>query len=461
MQSDISTQSNLVSARKNEAAVVGACLRDGGIYPRVRELLSPEDFSWDCYRHAVEAMESLFSQNMGIDQITVGDELERMGKLTTFVVDESMEVSLRGGRNGLSHLRDTGTPKNLMTYADNVKDYAAKRKILQFLNTGAGWALNGRRASAIVADLTRAFSSLTTSIGDDYTVPISTAVSEAYDWTEMASQGKIKGVKTGLYDLDRILGSLIAGNVYIAAARPKVGKTGFLLTIARNAALKGKKICIFSLEMSRMQVAQRLIAQEAQIDLQGIMLGKMSEKEWEAHTQAVEKVAALPISINDLSGINIDQVRQTARAIASTQGIDLIIFDYIQLASASSRKKEKNATRELEVSEVSRGLKYMARELNVPILAAAQLNRSVEQRADKRPILSDLRESGSLEQDAYAVIFLNRDPYDRSSAEQAKVDISVAAHRNGPVGDIEATLIKKYVRFESASTRDYHDREEV
>lgn len=458
MQSSIPDKSALFAARRNEAAVVGACLRDGKVFPQVMEILSIDDFSWSPYQDVIAVMESLSSQNMGIDTITVGDELDRIGKLETFMADDSLEVTLRNGRNGLSHLRDAGHPQNWLSYAANVKDYAAKRKILQFLNTGAGWALNGRRANEIIHDLTHAFSTLTTSVGDENTVPISTAVSEAYDWTDAAANGKIKGVLTGIHGLDRILGSMIAGNVYLVAARPKVGKTGFLMTVALNAARLGKKVGIFSLEMSRMQVAQRLIAQESKIDLQSIMMGKMEDREWPLYTNAVEFIAGLPIYINDLSGINIDAVRLTARSIAATQGLDLVIFDYVQLASAS-KKRDKSSTRELEVSEISRGLKYMARELNVPILAAAQLNRSVEQRSDKRPILSDLRESGSLEQDAYAVMFINRDVTEKTSSNQTIAEISVAAHRNGPVGDVDVALIKNCVRFESITYRDYHENE--
>jgi replicative DNA helicase len=282
----------------------------------------------------------------------------------------------------------------------------------------------------------------------NFTVPLSVAVSEAYDWTDAAAQGKVVGVPTGLFDLDRILGSLIAGNVYIVAGRPGQGKTGLLLTIAKHAAQVNKKrVAIFSLEMSRLQVAQRLIAQEAEVDLQRIIQGKLLENEWPLYTQGVEVVADLSIVINDLSSININQIRQTARKIKANGGLDLIIVDYIQLAGGDGGKYQN---RELEVSAVSRGLKYLARELNVPILAAAQLSRAIEQRSVKTPILSDLRESGSLEQDAYAVIFIHV-----PEVEDNTIQLIVAKHRNGATGLCDLIIKKSFVKFENASTKIY------
>jgi replicative DNA helicase len=258
----------------------------------------------------------------------------------------------------------------------------------------------------------------------------------------------VVGVPTGLIDLDRILGSLIAGNVYIVAGRPGQGKTGLLLTIAKHAAQVNKKrVAIFSLEMSRLQVAQRLIAQEAEVDLQRIIQGKLLENEWPLYTQGVEVVADLSIVINDLSSININQIRQTARKIKANGGLDLIIVDYIQLAGGDGGKYQN---RELEVSAVSRGLKYLARELNVPILAAAQLSRAIEQRSVKTPILSDLRESGSLEQDAYAVIFIHV-----PEVEDNTIQLIVAKHRNGATGLCDLIIKKSFVKFENASTKIY------
>lgn len=439
-------------SRVNEIALLGAVMRDGSIYARAREIVQISDFAWNSYGDAWEACEKLHSQNMGIDTITVGDELERMGKLDEFTLDGATFAVRFTGRAALSKIRENGDPRNYLAYAENVQDYSAKRQILLLLNTGAGWAINGRRARDIILDMTENFSKLAIfGAEDEYTVPISVAVSEAYDWTDDAANGKVVGVPTGFKDLDHILGSMVAGNVYIVAARPKQGKTGLLLSVAANVAKTGKRVGIFSLEMSRMQVAQRLISQVAEVDLHAMIQGKMVETDWPKYTHGVEVVADLPIVINDLSSININQIRQTARKIKATGGLDLLIVDYIQLAMADGKKYDR---RDLEVSAVSRGLKYLARELNVPILAAAQLSRAVEQRTDKKPILSDLRESGSLEQDAYAVMFIYRpDQHEQDTDKQGIAEIVVAAHRNGPTGSAELAFRGSLARFDNLSYR--------
>jgi len=287
---------------------------------------------------------------------------------------------------------------------------------------------------------------------DEFTVPIGEAVSEAYDWTADAAEGKIKGVTTGLIDVDRLLGSLIPGNVYIVAGRPGKGKTGFVLTVAHNAAKRKKRVGMFSLEMSRMQVAQRLICINSEIDLQRVITGKLLDHEWPVYMHGVEEVSSLPIVINDLSSININQIRQTAHKIKASGGLDLLIVDYIQLAAGTQKKYER---RDLEVSAVSQGLKYLARELDVPILAAAQLSRSVEQRAEKRPVLSDLRESGSLEQDAYAVMFLHVED-DTPSLPHLLIE----KHRNGPTGEVSLMFKREFTKFENATSKYFENRRE-
>lgn len=435
-------------SRQNEVGLLGAVMRDGSIYSQAREIVTADCFGWQPYGWVWSAFEQLHSNGMSIDTITVGDELERIGKMNGFILDDN---SL-SGRMALSKIRESGKPGHLLSYAENVMDYAAKRQILTFLNKGASWAVNGRRAKDIIADMNMEFSKVTIyGAEDEFTVPISVAVAESYDWTDDAAQGRIVGVPTGLIDLDRTLGSMIPGNVYIVAGRPGQGKTGLLLTIAKHAAQANKKrVAIFSLEMSRLQVAQRLIAQEAEVDLQRIIQGKLLENEWPMYTHGVEVVADLPIIINDLSSININQMRQTARKIKASGGLDLIVVDYIQLAGGDGSKYQN---RELEVSAVSRGLKYLARELNVPILAAAQLSRAVEQRTNKTPILSDLRESGSLEQDAYAVIFINAP---EAEDKQNIIQLIVAKHRNGQTGIIELIIRKSFVKFENESTRTFN-----
>lgn len=438
---------NIEQVKEIEAALVGAVLRDGRTYERVREMVKPESFGVHAYGFAWKACENLHEQGLSIDTFTVGDELERMGKMADFVDGQW------SGRALLSDLRSNGDPRNVTDYAANVQDYHIKRELEQVFTQGVMQSKNGRRAKDIIADVSRRLIEYEPhNEADEFTVPIAVAMSEGYDMTDAASRGELIGVKTGYMDLDKVLsGGMYKDNVYLVAARPGQGKTALLLSIVLNAARDGKRIAIFSLEMSRAQVAQRLAAQVAEVDLSRIIEGKMNTEEWQKYNDAIEKVEKLPIIINDLSSIKISNIRQTGRRIKQKYGLDLVILDYVQLADPDDTKKQN---REQEVSQVSRGLKKMARELEVPILAAAQLSRSVEQRADKKPILSDLRESGSLEQDSYAVMFIYRpDQYEKDTQKANIAEVIVAKHRNGPVGSIELVWRPVITRFESATTR--------
>lgn len=434
---------NIEQVKNIEGALIGAVLRDGSTYAQAREIVQPANFGIVAFGYAWLACEHLFEQGMAIDVFTVGDEIERMGKMEDFINGQW------SGRALLSDLRSNGDPRNVLDYAENVQDYGLKRDLERVFTSGVIHAKNGRRAKDIISDMTSALGNISVySQKDEYTVPISTAVSEGYDQTDAASRGAIVGVSTGFIDLDKILnGGLYKENVYLVAARPGQGKTALLLSIAKNAAQKfGKKVAIFSLEMSRAQVAQRMVAQEAEIDLSKIIRGKMEGDEWMRYTHAVEVIAGLHITINDLSSINIAEIRQTSRKIKAAAGLDLVIVDYIQLADAGKQKQN----RELEVSEVSRGLKYLARELDVPVLAASQLSREIEKRTGKRPVLSDLRESGSLEQDAYCVMFIYKQD---DGLKQNIAEVIVSKHRNGSTGSIELYWNAPFTRFDNATSK--------
>jgi replicative DNA helicase len=260
------------------------------------------------------------------------------------------------------------------------------------------------------------------------------------------------GVPTGLTDLDRLLGGLQKSDLLIIAGRPGMGKTGFLLSVAKNAAQKHKKhVAIFSLEMSNEQLVQRLIAQETGIDSQRLRTGQLNEDEWPLFTHAIEVLSDTQIFLDDTPAITPLQLRTKCRRLHLEYELDLIIVDYLQLMSGDTR----NDNRVQEVSYISRNMKVLARELNIPVLCAAQLSRAVEQRADKMPQLSDLRESGSLEQDADIVMFIHRpDAMDKDTIKQNIADIIVAKHRNGPTHPgIELVFLSKLARFENAATR--------
>jgi replicative DNA helicase len=436
---EMMTSDMLPRSIESEQALIGAVLRGGrAAYEKVN-FVSQDMFFYTSHRIVWRAIERIYQAGMQIDVIVVGDEIERMNEMN------NVSESGISGRAYLARLRSNGDPRNVETYAEQVQDYHIKRHLFNFSSQIASWSANGRRAKDIVADVERELAKISLrDATDEYTVAVSDAVSQAWDWAERASRGEIVGVPTGLTDIDKIIGTMINGNVYIVAGRPGTGKTAFAVTVALNQAKRGKRIGIFSLEMSSEQVAMRLVAQDSGVDLQNIIQGKMTEDEWERFTASVEHVASLGIVINDLSNINISQIRQAARKIQAENGLDLLIVDYVQLANADKDTFER---REQEVSAVSRGLKYLARELNVPVLAMAQLSRAVEQRTSRRPLLSDLRESGSLEQDAYCVIFLYREEDTKTS----NVSAEIAKHRNGPVGGCTLYFNAPIARFENAA----------
>ena len=284
-------------------------------------------------------------------------------------------------------------------------------------------------------------------------MPISSVLSEYYDRIDDLAKrsDEIFGVPTGFIDLDKLLSGLQPSDLLIIAGRHGQGKSGFLLSVAKNAGLTHKKhVAVFSLEMSNEQVVQRLIAQETGIDSQRLRTGKLTEEEWPLFTHAIEVFSDTKIFLDDTPAITPLQLRTKCRRLHMEYGLDLVIIDYLQLMGGDSRTDN----RVQEVSYISRNLKVLARELSVPVLAAAQLSRAVEQRQDKRPILSDLRESGSLEQDADIVMFIYRpDQYEKDTVKQNVAEIIVAKHRNGPVGYVELIFRSALAKFENAATK--------
>jgi replicative DNA helicase len=281
---------------------------------------------------------------------------------------------------------------------------------------------------------------------------IQEVLSEYYDRIDQLSSRseEMYGVPTGFTDLDRLLGGMQPSDLLIVAGRPGTGKTAFMLSAAKNAAQKNKKhVAIFSLEMSSEQLVQRIISQETGIDSQRLRSGKLEGEEWAVFAHAVEVLSDTMIFLDDTPGLTPLQLRTKCRRLHAEFNLDLVLVDYLQLMSSGVRAEN----RVQEVSYISRNLKILARELNVPVLAAAQLSRAVEQRADKEPQLSDLRESGSLEQDADVVMFINRpELYDKDTLLKNVAQIKVAKHRNGPVGQVEMVFRSNIAKFENAAT---------
>lgn len=435
--------------RENEAGLIGAIMRDPYKYELIREMVSPIDFDWHCYGWVWEAFERLHRQGLVIDPITAGDELERVGKLKDFCLDDTKVFT---GRTALGKLRSDGNPAAVETYAANVLDYSAKRALVEEFRKGASWAMNGRRATDIISDMSEMLNKIRTFEGKSakHTQKLGEAVSSAYDHTDAAARGEIQYVKTDFYDLDKMLGGMSAPDLLVIAGRPGQGKTGFLVSVAHNVAKKKKRVAFFSLEMKNSQIAMRLLAQSSGVSYDKQKSGNLVEADWAKYTKAVENLSdfeSYPIYINDLPSIKPSQIRRELMRIG---GADLVIVDYVGLADADG----KYDARYLEVAAIMKSLKGICKEFDIPMLVAAQLSRAVEQRTNKKPILSDLKESGGLEENADVVMFIYR-PDEASN----NTEIIVAKHRNGPVGTVDLAYIPEKTRFENATSRTFKPNE--
>ncbi|MEW6403672.1 MAG: replicative DNA helicase [Chloroflexota bacterium] len=437
-------------SREAEEAVVGAVLINPEVYYDVAQFLSADDFYIHRHKWIWEAFTRLHEQRIPIDLLTLAEELDKVGQLNEI-----------GGPAYLTALiNQVPSSLNAESYGRIVEGHAIRRKMINAANQIAALAYNEETVVDNVMDEAEkaVFNVSERRLKHDLQ-PISTVLSDYYDRIDDLAKRpeEFFGVPTGFIDLDRMLSGLQPSDLLIIAGRPGQGKTGFLLSIAKNAALTHKKkVAIFSLEMSNEQVVQRLIAQETGIDSQRLRTGKLTEQEWPLFTHAIEVFSDTKIFLDDTPAITPLQLRTKCRRLQMEYGIDLVIVDYLQLMGGDTR----NDNRVQEVSYISRNLKVLARELNVPVLTAAQLSRAVEQRTDKRPVLSDLRESGSLEQDADIVMFIYRpDQYEKDTTKQNVAEIIVAKHRNGPVGSVELIFRGALAKFENAATRVFKPNE--
>ncbi len=430
--------------REAEEAVIGSVLINSEAYYDAAQFLQSDDFYIIRNRWIWEAFTRLHEQRIPIDILTISEELDQAGQLA--------EV---GGASYLTSLiNQVPSSINAEAYGRIIEENAIRRRMLTSANEIAKLAYNREQSvDTIIDEAEKSIFGLSERRIKHDLQPIQNVLSDYYDYVGEISErtDEIYGVPTGLIDLDKLLGGLQKSDLLIVAGRPGMGKTGFLLGVAKNAAQKHKKhVAIFSLEMSNEQLVQRLIAQETRIDSQRLRSGKLTDDEWPLFTQAIESLSATRIFLDDTPAITPMQLRTKCRRLHLEYQLDLVIVDYLQLMSSDTRTDN----RVQEVSYISRNLKVLARELNVPVLTAAQLSRAVEQRADKKPVLSDLRESGSLEQDADIVMFINRpDSLDRDNPKANLAEIIVAKHRNGPTHPgIEVVFINNLARFENAAT---------
>ncbi len=431
-------------SREAEEAVLGSILINPEAYYDVAEFLQSEDFYIHRHRWIWQAFARLTQNRTPIDSLTVIENLDQQGQLSEI-----------GGAAYITTLINS-VPSSLhaISYGRIVEETAVRRGMLEAANRIAKLAYQEDTGlEAVMDDAEKAVFGVSERRMTRDLAPIQQVLSEYYDnISELASRDdEIRGVPTNFIDIDNLLGGLQPSDLLIVAGRPGMGKTGFALSIAKNAALIHKKhVAIFSLEMSNDQLVQRLLAQETGIDSQRLRMGKLEEDEWSLFTHAIEVLSDTRIFLDDTPGITPLQLRTKCRRLHLEHRLDLVIVDYLQLMSGDNRTEN----RVQEVSFISRQMKILARELNVPVLAAAQLSRAVEQRGDKRPVLSDLRESGSLEQDADIVMFIYRpEMYEDDPAKQNLAEIIVAKHRNGPIGSVQLIFRKNLAKFENAATR--------
>ena len=422
-----------------EQSLLGAMLLARDAIAAAVETCNPDDFYKPAHGHVFDAITTLYSRGEPADPVTVADELSRAGLLEPI-----------GGLSALISLQaDTPATTNAARYARIVEEHALLRRLI---------AVAGEIAEmgySVPEDVTAAVDRAETLVFDvaerrvtDSLKPLQSLLVETLDRLErLFDRGEaITGVPTGYIDLDERLYGLQNSSLVIVGARPAMGKTAFALGIAAHAAMEARvPTLVFSLEMSHDELTQRLLVSEARVDAGRIRNGKLADADWPKISQAVARLGDAPLYIDDNPNLTVMEMRAKARRLKAREGgLGLIIVDYLQLMS--SRASAEN--RQIEVSTISRGLKILARELEVPVVALSQLSRNLEMRADKRPQLADLRESGSLEQDADVVLFLYRDEmYNPESADRGSAEVIVAKHRNGPTGKCQLAFLDHYTRF--------------
>ena len=427
-----------------EEAILGALLIDPDAIIRVATILKPEDFYREKHGWIYDTALALHERREPIDFLTVCDELDHRGQLD--------EV---GGPAFITTLINAvPTSVHAEHYAHIVERTATRRRLLDAAGQIAVLAYQEADDVDEVVDRSEQilFGVSERRVSREL-VPIRHVLSEYYDRIEYLTRhrGEMIGIPTGFTDIDRLLGGLQRSDMVILAARPSVGKTSLALSFAHNAAKRfGQRIAFFSLEMSNEQVVQRLISAETGINAQRLRRGEIEQDEWGRFIKATNDLAETHFYIDDTPGASALELRSKARRLHAEVGVDLVVVDYLQLMRGDFRSEN----RVQEISSISRALKALARELNVPVLALSQLSRSVESRTDKRPILSDLRESGALEQDADVVVFIYRDElYNENTERKNLADIIVAKHRNGPTGTVTLYFKKELAQFLEAEVR--------
>jgi replicative DNA helicase len=429
-----------------ESSVIGGLLLDNSAWDKIGDMLAEADFYRYEHRQVFASISSLINNNRAADVITVFEHLQTQGKA------EEM--------GGLAYLNSLAqyvpSSANIRRYAEIVRERSILRKLISVSDEIATSAIStkGKPVPQILDEAEQKIFN----IGEEGArmrqgfQSMGNLVVQLLDRVEEMSQNPndITGVPTGFFDLDRMTSGMQAGDLIVLAARPSMGKTALAINIAENVALKeGLPVAVFSMEMGASQLAIRIVGSIGRIDQTRLRTGKLLDEEWPRLSEAVERLRNVSLSIDETPGLTPSELRANARRLARSCGkLGLVVVDYLQLMSGSSGTDGDN--RATELGEISRGLKMLAKELQCPVIALSQLNRGVEQRTDKRPMMSDLRESGAIEQDADVIMFIYRDDYyNKDSKEPGVAEIIIGKQRNGPTGTVKLTFLKPITKFES------------
>lgn len=438
----------LPHATEAEREVLAAIFIDSGAFDLITEHLTSADFYHDRHQLVFEAMGRVQERNGSVDFITLNQELKDSG---------NWEKS--GGAQTLATLLDrAGSTTSLGHYCEIVRQKATLRNMIEAARTieTEGFGDMGEVAGYLERAEATVFSVLEGRYKTELR-PIRDVVRDSITEIEQIyeSEGSVTGVGTGFKDLDKITHGFQGGDLIILAARPAMGKTSFALNIAQNAALQHKKsVAVFSLEMPSSQLAMRLLSAQGRVELSSLRGGYLGNDEWERLAAAAEAMSHTKLFVDDTPGASVSSIRAKCRRLHRRQGLDLIVIDYLQLMTGAPGTER---SREQEISGISRSLKHLAKELNVPVVALSQLNRGVESRTDKRPMMSDLRESGAIEQDADLIIFIYRDEvYNDNTEDRMRgiAEIIISKHRNGPTGTVKLKFWNVFTRFDNLAMFD-------
>ncbi len=423
---------------ESEQSILGSILLDKDAIITVSETIRPNDFYKEAHKIIYESMIKLNNKGEPIDLITLTEELRKQGFLDDV-----------GGISYITSLSTiVPTTSNVKYYADIVKEKSVLRQLIKASNDIINLGYDGSTKVEDVLEKAekRIFDISQEKASDDFK-SINSVLMDAYDMIESlyTSKAEITGITTGFRDLNKKINGLQRTDLLLIAARPAMGKTAFSLNLVQNAALKGDaSVAVFSLEMSKEQLVQRMLSSQSNVELKKLKTGKLTEHDWPRIIDAMAVLSNAKIHIDDTPGIKISELRSKCRKLKIEQGLDLILIDYLQLMEGEGN----NESRQQEISKISRSLKIIAKELNCPVVALSQLSRAPEQRADHRPMLSDLRESGAIEQDADIVMFLYRDEYYHPDSDRKNIgEVIIAKNRHGETGSVELVWLGEIQKF--------------